>query len=81
MKVDELRVQVEIELEGMATVVNELVLLQHDISNREPTIREKTAAGAFLAQFYNGFENILKQISYYHNITLPTGDNWHIELL
>jgi hypothetical protein len=33
-----------------------------------------------LAQFYNGLENILKRISHYHSIAIPTGDNWHLEL-
>jgi hypothetical protein len=64
----------------MTVVVSESVSLQHDIDGREPTIREKTAAAAFLAQFYNGLENILKRVSHYHGIAIPTGDNWHIEL-
>jgi hypothetical protein len=80
VKASELRVQVEIELEGMAVVVNELVSLQRDVDSREPTLREKTAAAAFLAQFYSGLENTLKRISQYHDIEIPSGDNWHIEL-
>ena len=78
--IDDLRTQVEIELEGMTVVVNELASLQHDLAGREPTVREKTAAAAFLAQFYNGIENVLKRTCYYHRITIPSGDNWHIEL-
>jgi hypothetical protein len=39
--------------------------LQGDVASREPTVREKTAAAAFLAQFYNGVEIILKRISRY----------------
>jgi hypothetical protein len=50
------------------------------MSLREPTVREKTAAAAFLAQFYSGIENILKRISRYHNVPLPTGETWHVDL-
>jgi hypothetical protein len=76
----ELREQVAVELEALATTVNELLALQADVADREPTVREKTAAAAFLAQFYNGVENILKRLSAYHNVPLPTGETWHIEL-
>jgi hypothetical protein len=46
----------------------------------EPTVRENAAAAAFLAQFYNGIENILKRICRCHNVPLPTGDTWHTVL-
>jgi hypothetical protein len=48
----ELREEVAIELEALAATVNELLALQADVADREPTVREKTAAAAFLAQFY-----------------------------
>ena len=76
----ELREEIAVELEALATTVNELVTLHQDVADREPTVREKTAAAAFLAQFYNGLENILKRISTYHNVPLPTGETWHVEL-
>jgi hypothetical protein len=41
-------------LEMMGNTVQEAVSLLNDLSMREPTVREKTAAGAFLAQFYGG---------------------------
>ena len=50
------------------------------MKDREPTLREKTAAATFLAQFYTGIENILKRICRFHNIELPHGETWHIEL-
>ena len=80
MKPDELREEVAIELEAMAQVIDELLALQRDVAKREPTLREKTAAAAFLAQFYNGIENILKRISLYHGVSLPGGEAWHVEL-
>ena len=50
--------------------VDELMALQRDIAHRKPTTREKTAAAAFLAQFYNGLENIIKRIYRYHGLDL-----------
>ena len=80
MNVAGLREEIAIELEAMTQVVGELLALQQDVADREPTVREKTAAAAFLAQFYNGIENILKRISYYHDVPLPEGEAWHVEL-
>ena len=80
MKIEELREELAIELEWMDVVVKELLSLSEDIKDREPTIREKTAAAGFLAQFYNGLENILKRINRFYGISLPVGDMWHIEL-
>lgn len=78
MTVAELREEISIELEMMGTVVAEAVSLINDLAGKEPTVREKTAAAAFLAQFYGGIENILKRIHRYHGISMPVGDSWHI---
>ena len=76
----ELREEIAVELESMEMIVDELVALQQDMAHREPTTREKTAAAAFLAQFYNGIENILKRIYRYYSVSVPTGESWHVEL-
>ena len=81
MNISVLREELSIELEMMGTAVAEAVSLLNDsLDVQEPTVREKTAAAAFLAQFYGGIENILKRIHRYHGIPLPTGDAWHIEI-
>lgn len=80
MTVEELREQISIELELIKSTLEELAALRNDVAGREPTIREKTAAAAFLAQFYGGIENILKRISYFNKIPIPSGDNWHVDL-
>lgn len=54
MTAAELREEVAIELEALDVTVQELVLLRHSVTMREPTVLEKTAAAAFLAQFYGG---------------------------
>jgi hypothetical protein len=80
MSIRELREEIAVELEALEIVVTELLQLEHDVAHREPTIRENAAAAAFLAQFYNGVENILKRICRHHNVPLPTGATWHTEL-
>ncbi len=52
MRLADLREEISVELEAMEITVNELLALQQDVADREPTIRENTAAAAFLAQFY-----------------------------
>lgn len=76
----ELGEEISIELEMMRAVVGEAVSLLNDLADKEPTVREKTAAAAFLAQFYGGIENILKRIHRYHGVPMPVGDSWHIEI-
>lgn len=80
MTLAELGEEISIELEMMEDTVQEAVSLLNDLAGKEPTVREKTAAAAFMAQFYGGIENILKRIHRYHNIPLPTGDSWHTDI-
>lgn len=80
MTVREFREELAIEIELIETTIQELVSLRSDVIERELTVRERTAAAAFMAQFYGGVENILKRISRFHEVLLPTGDAWHIDL-
>lgn len=80
MTIKELIEEINIELELIETNLKEISSLKNDIADREPSIRDKTAAAAFMAQFYGGIENILKRISRFYNIPLPAGETWHIDL-
>jgi hypothetical protein len=80
MKLEKLREEIGIELDSIDITVRELVSLRRDIGDKEPTIREKTAAASFLAQFYNGIENILKRINAFHGHRLKAGNTWHLDL-
>ncbi|HBR16336.1 MAG TPA: hypothetical protein DD725_01805 [Deltaproteobacteria bacterium] len=80
MNLKDLCEEIAIEVELLESVIKEISLLRNDLTEREPTVREKTAAGAFLAQFYGGIENIMKRISLFHSVPMPTGDNWHADL-
>jgi hypothetical protein len=76
----ELSEEIAIEIEMLQEIVRELQALRTELGDKEPTVREKAAAGAFLAQFYGAVENILKRISRFHAVPLPTGDTWHMEI-
>lgn len=80
MTAEELREEVGIELELLENIVGELASLRSDLGTREPSVREKTAAAAFMAQFYGGVENILKRISRFCGVPVPMGDTWHVDL-
>ena len=80
MNADELNEEIRIEIELIENVLQELSSLKNELSARSPSVREKTAAAGFLAQFYNGIENILKRINKFHNIPIPEGDTWHLDL-
>ena len=80
MTSEELRAEIAVEFAALRQVANELEALRMDVAGREPTVREKTAAAAFLAQFYSGLENILKRLSRFHGVPLPAGENWHFDL-
>ena len=80
MTPEDLREEVDAQLELIQQTLNELLALQEDVQGREPSVREKTAAAAFLAQICSGLENILKRISHFCNVPLPAGDAWHVEL-
>lgn len=80
MTLDELQEEISIEFELMENTIEEAVSILHDLEEREPTVRKKTAAGAFLAQFYGGIENILKRVHRYHGVAMPTGDSWRTEI-
>jgi hypothetical protein len=75
-----LKKEVEVQFQLLDLTVQQIASLRTDLAGRDPTIREIAAAGAFLADFYSGIENILKRVSYHYGVELPTGDNWHLDL-
>jgi hypothetical protein len=81
MNADDLNEEVRDELQSMGRVVEELQSLAADVEWRDPTLREKMAAGGFLSSFYMGVENVLKRISRYQGVPLPQSAHWHAELL
>lgn len=80
MTENELQEDILLELESISIVVAELIALRDEWQDQEPTLRDKTAAATFFAQFYNGIENILKRICKYHSVEMPDSASWHMDL-
>lgn len=80
MKLENLIEEIDIEFESLEITVTELLKLRQEVGDEIPSIRDLTAARAFLAQFYNGVENILKRFYRFLNKPLPKGADWHINL-
>jgi hypothetical protein len=70
--------RVQSELENIDKVIDELPL-----HSSLPTLSTLELAGvaALLHNFYNGIENILKQILFSKKINVPEGHSWHKDLL
>jgi hypothetical protein len=75
---DKLSQKIKIELENIDSVINELPSY-----SKLPSLSTLELAGvaALLHNFYNGIENILKQILASKNLVLPEGKSWHKDLL
>lgn len=61
------------ELNRLARAVRELGEIKSRLQDNPSSTIEVTAAGALLAQFYAGFERILRRIAVYHDVEMPTG--------
>lgn len=74
----DLNEKIEIELEYIDQIFKEMP--SHD---RLPTLSNLELAGVatFLHNFYNGIENIIKQILLAKQISIPEGEAWHKKLL
>ena len=75
---DKLSQRIKVELENIDEVFNEI-----PSHSKLPylTVLELAGVAALLHNFYNGIENILKQIFLSRNILVPEGKSWHKELL
>jgi len=75
---DKLSQKILAEFENIEEILNEMPL-----HTKLPFLSPLELAGvaAYLHSFYNGIENILKQIFISIKLTVPNGNSWHKELL
>ena len=73
-----LREKVNVEMENISMVLEELRKFK---DKPDKTSVELAGIGTFLHNFYNGIENILKQILLSQNIQISSSDSWHRDLL
>ena len=75
-----LAADLENELGQLDRLIQELRALSQRLIDL-PTSVELRAAGSILHDFYNGAERIFERIATAIDSSLPTGPNWHVELL
>ena len=78
---NEFRAKVLFEISQIDKLLSESQPLQDLCKLKIPDFIELSAAAMVLHSFYNGIENILLMIFKNYNEKLPSGNNWHMELL
>ena len=74
----DLKLKIEVEYDAISKVLSALPV---DVALSKINELELAGVAALLHNFYNGIENILKQIFRSKDIILPSGVSWHKELL
>lgn len=80
-KVLRLKAEIEREKEQLKRLEQELMGLQDKLYAFEPSAYDIRAAGSILHDFYNGVETIFRRIAHELNGGLPSGHDWHKQLL
>ena len=73
-----LKDKIEVELEHIEQVLNEI---PQEIPLHQLSTLELAGVATLLHNFYNGIENIIKQILKYKTVSIPQSASWHKEML
>ena len=66
MKAIDLIEEINSEISFLDITISDIIEIFNEISNNLPTKNQKAAITLYIANFYNGIENILKRISKYN---------------
>jgi len=80
MAKERLQEEIKFEIENLDRLNDEMKQLLKRAGDN-PTFVEVRAAGSILHDFYSGMEKILERIALSVDKSLPTGEEWHSELL
>ncbi len=78
---DRAQAHIERELQQIESLFLEYRTLLSETSINEPNLVELTALAGVLHSFYNGVENVFQTIAKRVDGQMPTGSDWHWELL
>jgi len=81
MTLDELREDIAIEFARIEETLAEIRLILQGDRKAILSRSDVTAGATYLAQCYSGIENVLKRITKYCGVPLPSGSFWHAELI
>jgi hypothetical protein len=73
--------RIESELEMLRRLLSDHAPLLEELQHRPPTPWERSACGALLHAFYNGVENIFKNVAQSRDEAIPRTGDWHASLL
>lgn len=77
----ELKEDVSDEEKAIDETLERLLNARNEFDSKNRNSLVEPAMGAYLMNFYNGIENILKRITKEYYLTFPKGASWHKELL
>ncbi|MFH0919098.1 MAG: hypothetical protein V1913_01940 [Fibrobacterota bacterium] len=81
MQLERLKEEIQIEIENLNALVGETEKFLREVETRKPTTIEIIGAGGIVNGFYGGVENLLKRFLKYWQIPLPSGGQWHSDML
>jgi uncharacterized protein YutE (UPF0331/DUF86 family) len=81
MKPPDLFREINLEKENLRIVLSDIERAQKELASPNPSPTILAGAASYIAQCYGGIESILKRIIRNRNAELPSGGEWHIELL